>query len=215
MKIFSVLVALTGTAIAIPSPATDVLRTPALEKRQTINYVQNYNGNYANFQYKEAAGDIFASWNQPQDFVVGLGWSQGTANRIINFGGQYTSTSSSYLAVYGWMNSPLTEYYIVENYSYDPCTVSGSQFVGSAYSDGSNYKICKHTQVNQPSIVGTSTFGQYFSVRQNVRNSGSVTVANHFKAWGNYGFRASDFSYQVFAVEAFGGSGSASLAISG
>ena len=108
-----------------------------------------------------------------------------------------------------------TEYYIVENYSYDPCSVGGSQTVGSVTSDGSTYKICKHTQVNQPSIQGTSTFGQYFSVRQNKRTSGTVTVANHFAEWKKSGFSASNFNYQVFAVEAFSGTGSASLKVSG
>lgn len=103
----------------------------------------------------------------------------------------------------------------MENYSYDPCTVSGSQVVGSVTSDVSSYKICKHTQVNQPSIQGTSTFGQYFSVRQSKRSSGTVTVANHFAAWKNYGFSASNFNYQVFAVEAFSGTGSASIKVSG
>jgi len=107
------------------------------------------------------------------------------------------------------------EYYIVENYSYDPCSVSGSQTVGSVTSDGSTYKICKHTQVNQPSIQGTSTFGQYFSVRQNKRTSGTVTVANHFNAWKASGFQAGNLNYQVFATEAFSGTGSANIKVSG
>ncbi|KAK5691336.1 hypothetical protein LTR17_025669 [Elasticomyces elasticus] len=213
MKFSTIVAALVGSAVANPIPEAE--ESKALEKRQTINYVQNYNGNLASFSYNEAGGNIYAKWNNPSDFVVGLGWSTGTANRVINFGGQYTTTSSGYLTVYGWINNPLTEYYIVENYSYDPCTVSGSQTVGSVASDGSTYKICKHTQINQPSITGTATFGQYFSVRQSKRSSGSVTLANHFNAWKASGFQASNFNYQVFAVEAFGGSGSASLLVSG
>ncbi|KAG8627562.1 hypothetical protein KVT40_005045 [Elsinoe batatas] len=212
MKFSTVLATLAGSAIASPVPAEE---SKALVKRQSINYVQNYNGNLANFQYNQGTGGIHADWNNPSDFVVGLGWSQGTSYRVINFGGQYTTSSSSYLTVYGWLNSPLTEYYIVENYSFDPCSVSNTQVVGSVTSDGSTYKICKHTQVNQPSIVGTATFGQYFSVRQNKRSSGSVTVANHFNAWKKSGFAASNYNYQVFAVEAFGGSGSANLQVSG
>lgn len=34
-------------------------------------------------------------------------------------------------------------------------------------------------------------------------------------AWKQSGFSASNFNYQVFAVEAFGGSGSANLLVSG
>lgn len=103
----------------------------------------------------------------------------------------------------------------MENYSYDPCSAGNTQVVGSVTSDGSSYKICKHTQVNQPSIVGTATFGQYFSVRANKRNSGTVTLANHFAAWQQSGFQPGNYNYQVFAVEAFSGSGSASVTVSG
>ncbi len=102
----------------------------------------------------------------------------------------------------------------MEDYSYDPCS-NGGTTVGSVTSDGSTYKICTHTQVNQPSIVGTSTFGQFFSVRQNTRTSGTVTVANHFAAWSQHGFQPGNYNYQVFAVEAFSGSGSASVSVSG
>ncbi|KAM0711852.1 hypothetical protein Q7P35_001221 [Cladosporium inversicolor] len=216
MKFTSALLALLGSAAASPVALTESTELDTkLERRQAIGYVQNYNGNLANFKYNQGAGTFTANWNNPGDFVVGLGWNQGTANRVINYSGSYSTNQGSYLAVYGWINSPLTEYYIVENYSYDPCSVGGSQTVGSVTSDGSTYKICKHTQVNQPSIQGTSTFGQYFSVRQSKRTSGTVTVANHFAAWKNYGFSASNFNYQVFAVEAFSGTGSASLKVSG
>ena len=207
-----------GVAVASPIASPETEAAP-LEKRQAINYVQNYNGGQANFKYNEGAGTYSASWNNPQDFVVGLGWSTGTGNRVINFNGNYNSNQGSYYAVYGWLNNPLTEYYIVENYSYNPCSVSGSQVVGRVYSDGSNYQICKHTQYNQPSIQGTKTFGQYFSVRSSKRNSGSVTVGNHLNAWKKYGFANGaaypDFNFQVFATEAFSGSGSVNTQVSG
>ncbi|KAG9561393.1 glycoside hydrolase, partial [Aureobasidium melanogenum] len=207
MKFTTAIAALAGVAIAAP-----VAETESLEKRATpINYVQNYNGNLANFKYNEGAGTYSASWNNPGDFVVGLGWNKGSA-RTINFKGSYQTGGSSYYAVYGWLNNPLTEYYVVEDYSYDPCS-TGTQ-VGSLTSDGSSYKICTHTQVNQPSISGTKTFGQFFSVRQNKRTSGSVNMANHFNAWSQHGFKAGDYNYQVFATEAFGSTGSASVTVS-
>lgn len=185
----------------------------------TINYVQNYNGNLANFVYNEAAGTYSGNWHNPSDFVIGLGWTTGTYNREITFNTQYKSDQSSYLAVYGWLNSPLTEYYIVENFSADPCSIGNAQIVGYVTSDGSQYKICKHTQVNQPSIQGTKTFGQFFSVRENKRISGKVTVSNHFTTWRKYGFANNstnpDFNYQVFATEAFAGTGSVNARISG
>lgn len=215
MKRISILpFALAFSALTIASPT----RTSSKDV-QSINYVQNYNGNLANFKYDEEAGTYSGSWNNPSDFVIGLGWSTGTSNREITFNTQYTSDQDSYLAVYGWLNEPLTEYYIVENYSKDPCDISETQVVGSVNSDGSQYKICKHTQVNQPSIKGTQTFGQFFSVRQDKRNSGTIKLSNHFEAWKKYGFAQNaanpDFNYQVFATEAFGGKGSVNAELSG
>ena len=98
-----------------------------------------------------------------------------------------------------------TEYYIVENYSYDPCSVGGSQTVGSVTSDGSTYKICKHTQVNQPSIQGTTTFTQYISNRVNKRpGSGTVTTKCHFDAWAKLGMNLGQHNYQTLATEGWG-----------
>ncbi|KAJ1017836.1 hypothetical protein NDA16_005152 [Ustilago loliicola] len=220
MKLTALLAFITaaGAAVASPTPTTEEEAAP-LVKRQPINYVQNYNGNYANFKYNQDLGTYSGSWNDPQDFVIGLGWQTGSYNRVVNFSGNYNSNQGSYHAVYGWLNNPLTEYYVVENYSYDPCSVSGSQTVGSVHSDNANYKICIHTQYNQPSIQGTKTFTQYFSVRQSKRSSGTVTLQNHFNAWKTHGFANnapnSDFNYQVFATEAFTGSGSVNAHVSG
>ncbi len=88
-----------GAAVAGPIASPNVEAEPAtagLEKRQSINYVQNYNGNLANFKYNEGAGTYSGSWNNPSDFVIGLGWSQGTSNRVINFNGNYQSNQGSY-----------------------------------------------------------------------------------------------------------------------
>lgn len=101
----------------------------------------------------------------------------------------------------------------VESYgSYDPC--SGQQSYGTIESDDGTYNFCTAPRDNAPSITGTSTFTQFWSVRQDQRTSGSVTMANHFDAWAAQGFPSSSFNYQVMAVEAFSGSGSASVTVS-
>ncbi|KAK0250921.1 hypothetical protein LTR91_003048 [Friedmanniomyces endolithicus] len=179
-----------------------------------INYVQNYNGGAANFKYNEGAGTYSANWNGNTDFVVGLGWSTGAA-RSITYSASYSAGGSgSYLSVYGWVNSPQVEYYIVENYGdYNPCS-SGVTQLGSVYSDGSSYTVCTDQRTNQPSITGTSTFHQFWSVRQSRRNSGTVTVGNHFNYWRQHGNFGTSYNFQVFAVEAFNGQGSASVTVS-
>ncbi len=119
----------------------------------------------------------------------------------ISYSAQYSASGSgSYLAVYGWVNSPQAEYYVVESEgSYNPC--SNAQNLGTVSSDGGTYTVCTDTRTNQPSITGTSTFTQYWSVRQSQRFSGTVTMANHFNYWAQHGFGNGNFNYQVLAVE--------------
>jgi endo-1,4-beta-xylanase len=86
--------------------------------------------------------------------------------------------------------------------------------LGSVSSDGGTYEIWEHQQVNQPSILGTSTFEQYISIRQGSRTSGTVTVENHFSAWAKAGLNLGTFNYQVMAVESWTGSGSGQISLS-
>ena len=98
-------------------------------------------------------------------------------NRTINYTANYRPNGNSYLAVYGWTRNPLIEYYVVENFgTFDPST--GAQRMGSVNTDGATYNIFRSQRVQQPSIEGTKTFYQYWSVRTSKRSGGSVNMAN-------------------------------------
>jgi endo-1,4-beta-xylanase len=135
----------------------------------------------------------------------------GSSPSNINFNAQYypgNQGGGGSLAVYGWTTNPLVEYYIMENYPSPP--TSGLTFVGTVTSDGSNYNIYKHQQVNQPSISGTQTFMQYISIRQSPRSSGTITTGTHFNAWKSHGMNLGQFNYQIVSTEAYGGGQGAS-----
>jgi endo-1,4-beta-xylanase len=135
-----------------------------------------------------------------------------TCPSTITYSGTYSPQGNSYLAVYGWTRSPLVEYYVVENFgTYDPS--SAASVKGSVTADGSSYKIAQTQRVNQPSIDGTKTFNQYWSVRQNKRSSGSVNMKTHFDAWASKGMQLGQHNYQIVATEGYFSSGSSSITV--
>lgn len=107
----------------------------------------------------------------------------------------------------------MIEYYVVESFgTYNPST--GASKKGTVTSDGDTYDIYTSERVNQPSILGTSTFTQFWSVRRTKRFSGTVTMANHFNAWSSFGLKLGTFDYQIVAVEGYQSAGSASITVS-
>jgi endo-1,4-beta-xylanase len=154
------------------------------------------------------------SGNPEFNYLARKGIRPGSRDLILTYeASDYSPEGTSYLSVYGWTKSPLIEYYIVESWNnYNPS--SGAAELGTFESDGGIYKIYKTERVNKPSIEGTTTFWQFWSVRQEERTSGTITLSKHFSEWEKNGLVLGDFYEVSFVTEGYAGSGTADVKLS-
>jgi endo-1,4-beta-xylanase len=150
-------------------------------------------------------------WTNVNNLLGRKGLRPGSKSQIVSYQATYAPVGSSYLCVYGWTRNPLVEYYIVD--SWGDWRPPGGTALGSIESDGGTYELYRTERENAPSIDGTRTFSQYWSVRTAKRTSGTITVANHFNAWTSAGMNTGSLYEVSMTVEGYQSSGTADVAL--
>ncbi|TYQ12691.1 UNVERIFIED_CONTAM: endo-1,4-beta-xylanase [Acetivibrio alkalicellulosi] len=195
---------------------------------QTITITENEIGTHGGYDYEywvdngtgsmtlKDGGTFSCQWSNINNILFRKGRKfdetqthQQIGNISVTYGVDYHPNGNSYLCVYGWTVDPLVEFYIVDSWgSWRP---PGATSKGTINVDGGTYDIYETTRTQQPSIKGTATFQQYWSVRTSKRNSGTISVSQHFAAWENRGMRMGKMYEVALTIEGYQSSGRADV----
>ena len=175
-------------------------------------FEQWYQGGNASMTYY-SNGTFKANWSGSSDYLTRVGYQyngNGIDHKSKNFAVDYKYTKSGsaqygYIGVYGWTKNPETEYYIVDDWFSKPSENYVGEKFGEITVDGAKYTIHAFLRQQEPSKSGTSTFVQFFSIRETPRQCGHIDISAHFKKWDEL------FTGQNKQLRGSKGGGSASL----
>ena len=136
---------------------------------------------------------IFYGRNSGKDpLSVGHIYADFSMSSFKNNGG----ISYAYVGIYGWMQNPLIEWYIVDNWG----PASRPNWLGTSQGEvtiaGDVYEIFT-ADANRASIEGSGPFKQIYSLRTTARNCGTIDITAHFQAWKNKGITLGTSLYEA------------------
>ena len=132
---------------------------------------------------------------------------QQIGNVSITYECNYQPIGDSLLAIYGSTTKPIVEFYIIESWgAWKP--FSNDKSDGTVTVNGGTYDIYVLNKIfHNPAL----NYQQYYSVRQQKRTCGIVSVSEHFKAWEALGMKLGNFNEIDFYVEGYDSSGKADV----
>jgi len=211
-----------GGAPAMCTPGTKLTGG----KQYCSNSKGSSNGNYSYELWSDGTGSgcmtvygtgaaFSATWTKAGDFLarIGLGFDQTkTPTQLGTISADFAETKTGdglvYVGIYGWTVSPLREYYIIDDWGDSKPAGTASDgtprtHIGVITVDGDTYDVWKRTKTNAPAITGDNqTFDQYFSVRQNARQCGHISVSEHFSQWTSLGLSLGKLEETKLLLEA-------------
>jgi hypothetical protein len=160
-----------------------------------------------------------ASWGPNSgDFLAHVGLDYNGTKSYTTYGkilAQFAESKSgsagffSSVGMYGWLQNPCVEWYIVEDSFQSLPTEMSSVTVAI---DGGTYYLVKQTTTGSAGANAcsgsVSSWTQILSIRSTARECGTITVSDHFAAWANQGWSVGDLSSIHINLEAGGGTGS-------
>ena len=208
------------------TPATEPLETAAAEEPKIIT--ENELGTVDGYDYELwkdrgdtdmtllGDGTFTCNWKDINNALFRIGrkfdctqtWDQ-VGTITLDYGAEYFPVGNSYLCVYGWTREPLIEYYVVQ--SWGNWRPPGSEAIATVEIGDSTYDVYVTERVNQPSIDGTATFKQYWSVRKGKRTEDTVVLSEHFAAWEELGLELGKLYEVALTVEGYQSSGTAKV----
>ncbi|WP_081926907.1 endo-1,4-beta-xylanase [Pseudobacteroides cellulosolvens] len=163
-------------------------------------------------------GTFSCSWSNINNILFRTGKKLGSTKAWQDYNGitidyacNYQPNGNSYMAVYGWTEDPLVEYYIIDSYGTWKPPGNGIPMKGTITVDGRTYEVYQNSRTG-PSIKGdNTTFQQYWSICTSKRTSGTISVSEHFKAWEAKGMKMGKMYEVSMVVEGYQSSGKADM----